>query len=208
MIRSKPGIARKVIAVATKQIGYREGFSNGHWNNKEKFAAEVPGLAWANYQPWCDVFVAWCFAQVNALDLIPVSASVAESRDEWKKRGRFSYRPGIGAQALFGINGDEHTGIVKAYTKKYVVSIEGNTNDDGSAEGNGVYRHTRLRHSNEVYGYGYPKFPEGIVNADPKFASENKQVSRPKRLVHKINGYRYVWLGVTQNRFRQLKKRA
>lgn len=163
----------KLIGIAVGQIGYHEGRSNGHWNNIEKYAAQVPGLSWANGQPWCDVFVAWCFKQAGLLDLIPVSASVAASEAEWKKRGRWSEYPAIGAQVIFG-NG-EHTGTAIAFDANEVVTVEGNTNNNGSAEGDGVYKKIHQRRDPWVTGYGVPKFSQGVISADPKFANE-----RPK----------------------------
>ena len=51
----------KIKALAKAEVGYREGFSNGHHDNREKYAAQVPGLAWVSEegQPWCAVFNSW-----------------------------------------------------------------------------------------------------------------------------------------------------
>jgi len=158
----------KVISIAKAEVGYHEGYSNGHWNNKEKYAAEVPGLDWADYQPWCATFVSWCLLKSGlSRDLFYITASVAAARDWAKHNKQFSEYPAIGAQAIFGINGDVHTGIVYGYDGTYIYTVEGNTNVNGSAEGDGVYYKKRLRKDPFVYGYSYPKYPEGIVSADP-----------------------------------------
>lgn len=160
--------AKTVLDLAASQVGYKEGFSNGHYNNHNKYAPAVPGLEWAQDQPWCDVFVSWCFYKAGQqLPSGVISASVAASRDAWKKAGRFSQYPAVGAHAIYGADGSQHTGLVYKYDKDYIYTIEGNTNDDGSAEGNGVYRKKRLRRDGYVYGYGYPDYSQPIVSADP-----------------------------------------
>jgi hypothetical protein len=162
--------ADKVVSIAKSQIGYREGYSAGHWNNIEKYAGQVPGLEWANGQPWCAVFVCWVAQNAGAAALYPLTASVATAESWWKGHGRWSEYPAIGAQVIYG-NG-EHTGIVVGYDSLNVTTVEGNTNDSGSAEGNGVYLKTHARSDPWITGYGYPKFPEGISSADPAYAKE------------------------------------
>lgn len=100
------------------------------------------------------------------------SASVAASRDAWKKAKRFSEYPAVGAQAIYGSDGSKHTGLVYKYDKDYIYTIEGNTNDSGSEEGDGVYRKKRRRRDNYVYGYGYPDYSHPIVSADPKWGGK------------------------------------
>lgn len=161
----------KVVSTARAQVGYHEGFSGGHWNNIEKYAGEVPGLAWANGQPWCAVFVSWVALKSGAAALYPRTASCDVAGAWFKKDGRWSEYPAIGAQVFFGTASDfQHTGIVVGYDADNITTVEGNTNTSGSAEGDGVYLKTRPRRSAFVVGYGYPRFPEGIVSADPAYA--------------------------------------
>jgi peptidoglycan hydrolase-like protein with peptidoglycan-binding domain len=162
----------KVLALAEGEVGYHEGFANGHWNNKEKYAGEVPGLAWADYQAWCATFVSWLAYKAGVSDLFPRTASCLTGVNWFKQRGRFSAYPAIGAQVFYGKNGGTHTGIVYDYDADFIYTIEGNTNADGSAEGDGVYKKKRLRRSDNTYGYGYPKYAEGIKSADPAFKNE------------------------------------
>jgi hypothetical protein len=170
----------KVIALMKSEVGYHEGYSNGHWNNKEKYAGQVPGLEWADWQAWCATFVSWVFLKSGLpKDAYCTTASVATAR-EWAKRNkRFSEYPAIGAQAIFGINGDVHTGIVYGYDNTYIYTVEGNTNINGSAEGDGVYYKKRVRKDSFVYGYLYPKYPEGIVSADPAWADQQPKPKPP-----------------------------
>ncbi|WP_369190152.1 hypothetical protein [Streptomyces sp. R08] len=162
----------KILALAEGEVGYHEGRSNGHWNNDQKYAKEVPGLAWANYQAWCATFVSWLAYKADVAALYPRTASCLTGVAWFKKLGRWSEYPAIGAQVFYGQNGGTHTGIVYDYDATYVYTIEGNTNDSGSAEGDGVYRKKRARKDAYVYGYGYPNFAEGIKSADPKYAKD------------------------------------
>ncbi|MEU5149744.1 CHAP domain-containing protein [Streptomyces yangpuensis] len=161
-----------VIAVARAEVGYREGYSNGHWNNRQKYSPAVPGLEWSDWQAWCATFVSWCAMQAGAADLYPRTASCLTGVAWFKARGRFSEYPAIGAQVFFGSGGGTHTGLVYDYDETYIYTIEGNTNDSGSAEGNGVYLKKRGRRDTYTYGYGYPKFEGGIKSADPAYANQ------------------------------------
>lgn len=159
----------EVIRIAKGEVGYKEGFSGGHWDNKEKYAAEVPGLAWvsAGGWPWCAVYVSWLALKANVADLFPRSASCSYGVDWFRKKGRFSAYPAIGAQVFYGKDGGAHTGLVVAYDANTITTVEGNTNTDGSPEGNGVYLRKRNRRDANTYGYGLPEYAEGITTADP-----------------------------------------
>lgn len=160
-------VAQKVMNIARSEVGYREGYSGGHWDNSQKFSPAVPGLEWSDEQPWCSTFVSWVFQEAGARDLAPVTASCLEGVSWFEDRGRFSEYPAVGAVVYFGAGGGSHVGIVTSYTADTIYTVEGNTNDSGSAEGDGVYRKARSRKSSYVYGYGYPAYPEGLVVADP-----------------------------------------
>lgn len=172
-----------VIKTARAEVGYHEGRSGGHWNNKEKYAAQVPGLAWvsAGGYPWCALFVSWAFNKVGALGLIPggATASVAHLRDAAKQAHRYSEYPAVGAIVIFG-NAD-HTGIVVAYDATTITTVEGNTNTSGSAEGDGVYEKTHRRTDAWVTGYVYPTYPEGIESADPAWLHARPVVTPARR---------------------------
>lgn len=169
--------ASKIIKLAKREVGYHEGRSDGHWNNHEKYAPEVPGLTWAQEQPWCAVFVAWLALKSGLDGLYPRTASCDEAAVWYHRKGRLSQYPAVGAQFFLGTSADyTHTGLVTGYDDTYIYTIEGNTNNSGGREGDGVYEKRRTRAS--IGAYGYPKFPDGIKSADPKFASENpKKVS-------------------------------
>ncbi|MGI5347038.1 GH25 family lysozyme [Streptomyces sp. CA-250714] len=154
--------AAKVIAAARAEVGYREGA-----NNRQKYSPAVPSLEWSQNQAWCQTFQAWVALKAGTASIEPRTASCRAATDWFKARGRFSEFPAIGAQVFFGSGGGSHVGRVYAYDATYVYTIEGNTNDNGSAEGNGVYLRKRRRRDSYLHGYGMPAFAEGVTTADP-----------------------------------------
>ncbi|MFF4424169.1 peptidoglycan-binding protein [Streptomyces sp. NPDC001549] len=162
----------RVLNIAEAEVGYHEGYSNGSWNNKQKYSPAVPGLEWSDWQAWCATWVSWVAMTAEVADLYPRTASCYTGVQWFKAKGRFSEYPAIGAQVFFGSGGGTHTGIVYNYDADYIYTYEGNTNDRGSAQGDGVYRQKRARRDAYVYGYGYPAFAEGIVSADPKWGAQ------------------------------------
>jgi hypothetical protein len=162
--------AASAIHIARSQVGYHEARSAGHWNNNQKYSDQLPGFAWSDKQPWCDTFVQWCFWQTSiSIPKGAVSASCRISCDAYKKAGRFTEYPVIGGQVFYGPNGGTHTGLVYDYNDTQVMTVEGNTNTSGSAEGDGVYLKVRNRHDAYVFGYGIPYYQGKAVSADPKW---------------------------------------
>lgn len=140
-----------VVAAARSEIGYREGV-----NNDNKFAKLLcPPL---NHQPWCAIFVSWCFHKAHATNLIDGQyswgfAGCTDALRRFKKAGmqvpKRLARPG---DIVFFDFDDkditaEHVGIVIGRTAGGLVTIEGNTSAEhatgSQANGNGVYRRNR-----------------------------------------------------------------
>ncbi|WP_345701198.1 CHAP domain-containing protein [Kitasatospora terrestris] len=156
--------ARAMINRAEHWIGYREGAGNAN-----RFSAEVGRPA----ESWCADFVSAVARESGNAAYFPDTASCAVGRDWFRRHGRLSVYPAVGAQVFFGADGNpwgpggEHTGVVTAYTATTITVVAGNTNADGSPQGDGVYRRTYRRRSDYVESYGYPAYPEGLVCADP-----------------------------------------
>lgn len=161
-------LIEKVCDTAEAEVGYREGFANGHHNNIEKYAGQVPGLEWANGQPWCAVFVSWVAMKAGASDLFPRTASCDVAGGWFKARGQWSEFPKVGSQVFYGTASDlNHTGVVIDFDATVIVTVEGNTNDSGSREGDGVYRKVRRRRDAFVQGYGHPAYPAVVPPRPP-----------------------------------------
>ncbi|MER8186390.1 hypothetical protein [Kitasatospora sp. NPDC094015] len=156
--------ARAMIDKARSWIGYREGPGNAN-----RFSAEL------NRPPesWCADFVAAVARETGNAAYFPNTASCSIGRGWFKQRGRLSVYPAIGAQVFFGAPGNPdgpggtHTGLCIAYTIDTITVVAGNTNDNGSPNGDGVYLRSYRRRSDYVESYGYPAYPEGLVCADP-----------------------------------------
>jgi hypothetical protein len=123
----------KIVSIAKGQVGYHEGRSNGHWNNIQKYAQQVPGLGWNNGGPWCATFVSWCAMKADLGDYYPRTATVSVAMAWFKQSHQWSEYPAVGAQVIYGVNGDSHTGLVYDYDSTYIYTVEGNTNTNGSA---------------------------------------------------------------------------
>lgn len=184
--RTLPRTVDRVLAVARDEVGYREGRTSdgGRPNNNTKYAPAVPSLEWAQWQPWCATFVAWVALKAGCPELYPRTASCDVAGQWFKSKGRWSEYPAVGAQVFLGTPADlNHTGIVVSFTADTITTIEGNTNADGSREGDGVYR--KIRRRADVVGYGYPEFPEGIESADPTVPKPQRprlEPAKPTRL--------------------------
>lgn len=165
--------ALAALRIAKSQYGYHEGRTAGHWDNNQKFSDQLPNFAWSDGQPWCATFVQWCLWQVGVE--VPTgarSASCSASVAAYRKAGRFSEYPGVGWQIFFGPGGGTHTGLVRHWDERYVYTVEGNTNEDGSPEGNGVYYKRYERLSPYVHGYGIPFYKGEADTPDPRWDGE------------------------------------
>jgi len=150
----------RMISLAREQVGYREGKTNGSWNNHQKYSPEVPGLEWSQNQAWCSTFVSWLALQSGLSDYYPRTASTDAGALWFKQRKQWSETPQIGAWGFLGTRGDMyHVFLVVGVDATYVYTIEGNTNANGSSQGDGVYANKRLRNSPSIEGYGIPKVP-------------------------------------------------
>jgi LysM repeat protein len=142
----------RVLAIATKfgTDHYKEG------NNNDSIFGRWYGL---NFQPWCAMFVSYCFNMAGAGELVNVStkkgfASCTAAVAGFKKRKQLiktvHARPGDIVFFNFDKNPDaDHVGIVISNDLKSKVlhCIEGNTiNPSGAgvqSNGDGVYFKTR-----------------------------------------------------------------
>lgn len=172
--------ARKIIEVALAEVGYHEGRDpSGNWNNHQKYSPAVPGLEWSQGQAWCATFISWCALKSGLAVLFPRTASTDTAAAWFKDHHQWSEFPAVGAQGFLGQNGDMfHTFLVVDFDDTYAYTVEGNTNNNGSPQGDGVYQLRRVRRLTEIQGYGIPKFPEGVVSADPALAY---QTPRPPK---------------------------
>lgn len=156
-----PGTAAAFIAVATSQVGYREGE-----NNDTVFGAWYP----MNHEAWCAMFMSWVAEQSGCRAIVPKHAYTPAGADWFQDRGQWSYTPHVGDIVYYDISGlgrISHTGTVTAVHEDGTwTACEGNTNDGGSREGNGVYLKRRSTVGTRG-GFGRPKYVKVPVAAKP-----------------------------------------
>ena len=151
-------LTQQIIAEAHKWIGVKETA----WNSGpeiDKWLARVhckPGA------PWCVAF-AWCMLDdachtLNLTNPLRPVAGVFSLMDMAKASKAWSAEPGPGF--IFGIDHGldaqghhiGHCGIVCEVAQLHLVTLEGNTNEVGSREGNAVALKTR-RIAEATLGY-------------------------------------------------------
>ena len=138
--------------------------------------------------PWCATFVSWCAEQANIpesilqrstaagagaaffnIDFYSGSSTLASRWDNNSHFKGYNYRPQKGD--LFFTRTWAHVGLVVCVSGDYVVTVEGNTNDNGSSQGNGVYMLSRRR-IDELY-FGVPHYVcEPIHTVDTNFGRD------------------------------------
>lgn len=126
-----------VVAAAQKEIGVREG----DVQNTGKRVSEYLRYVGINRpDKWCAAWVSFVFGQVGystpktawSPALFPASRQVAKAK------------PGLVLGIYYAsLKRIAHCGIVEQVKNDWVFSVEGNTNVNGSREGDGVYRRTR-----------------------------------------------------------------
>lgn len=137
---SVDAVINRLIAVAGSQEGYREGRTGTDWNNDTAYGAWY-GL---NGNAWCAMFVSWCaFTAGIPETVIPKHAYTPTGYNWFKAQGETVDTPKRGDimyvyYASIGRIG--HVGIVESVGDGFVRTIEGNTNTNGSSQGDGVYR--------------------------------------------------------------------
>lgn len=180
-----------VLAVAEDEVGYLEKASNANlydktanagYGNYTKYGKDLyewtKGEAGDTYgvsYQWCDQFVDWCFVKAYGYEsakklLGGWSAYTPTSASYYKKMGRWSNTPAVGAQIFFH-NSERicHTGLVYNYDANYVYTIEGNTSAGSSVvpNGGGVYRKSYSRSNSRISGYGIPDYGETVEPDTP-----------------------------------------
>ena len=163
----------KLISIVRGEVGYLEKKSNKDLdsktgnagsNNYTKYARDLyPAL---QGQPWCDMFVDWCFVQafgkVKAQQLIGggFSAYTPASAQYYKNIGQWRVdRPEPGDQIFFKNSVRIcHTGIVTRVEGGKVYTIEGNTSGASGviANGGGVREKSYALSDPGIAGYGRP----------------------------------------------------
>jgi hypothetical protein len=133
-----------VAAIAKSQIGYTET------DNNDTMYGKWYGL---NNQPWCAMFVSWCYSQAEQAGKVAASTkkgfASCDAGLKWFAKNNKLVPTGqaqSGDIVFFQFDADaqpDHVGIVvKNDGKKYLWCVEGNTagdNKGSQSNGDGVY---------------------------------------------------------------------
>lgn len=142
-------IREQLAEVYLSQVGVREAGKNNHGPEVKLYLASV-GLG--EGYAWCAAFTKWGFDQVG----IATTGANAWS-PSWFPSNRIIYKRDSKSLNANGKKGDVfglyyanlkrigHVGFIHEWTENYIVTVEGNTNDGGSREGDGVYKKKRLK---------------------------------------------------------------
>jgi hypothetical protein len=146
---SKNEIRNKVKQTCESQIGVRE--LSGR-NDGVQVETYLHSVNLTKGSPWCAAFISWTFQQVG------VSNPKSGWSPDWFPKDKVVYsttNPPINQVTpqpgdVFGIyfankKRVAHVGFILEWHDTYAVTIEGNTNEAGSREGDGVYIKKRLK---------------------------------------------------------------
>lgn len=189
--------ATDVLKIAKSQIGYKESPAG---SNKTKYGKEY-GM---NGQPWCAMFVWWCFRQAKASELFyggKKSAYCPAIADYYiaKKQtvGKSSGKPGDIVLFGFGHKNSQHIGIIeKKNANGTYTCIEGNTSTGNNCNGGMVMR--RTRYQSQINWIVRPKYEAetvarkfGGIIAKPvlKKGSKGAEVKKLQSFLNWYGGY-------------------
>jgi hypothetical protein len=136
-------VREQVVHAYTAEIGVREATGHNDGEPVEKYLASTGlGKGYA----WCAAFVNWVYQQ-NGIEGPKTPAWSPSWFPNSKKYDSQKQIPQPGD--LFGIyfrskGRIAHVGFIDKWQGTTVLTVEGNTNEAGSREGDGVYRKRRL----------------------------------------------------------------
>ncbi|MBE8720883.1 peptidoglycan-binding protein [Sphingobacterium sp. Ka21] len=134
-------------AIATAELGVKEATGNNDGKRVEEY------LRYTNLgkgHQWCAAFVSWCYGQAGLLQpRNPWSPALFPNANTYWKQGKFanSQIRKVAVSDIFGIYGAaakriNHVGLVKEAQSKYLLTIEGNSNNRVES---------RRRHRSTIY---------------------------------------------------------
>jgi hypothetical protein len=140
--------AYSVREIYTREIGIKEETGRNDGARIEEYLA---ACGRKKGDAWCAAFVTWTFKQAG------ITAVVSGWSPSWFPTANVVYTRGAKANRapepadVFGIYFAElkriaHVGFIDEWNAgSFCITVEGNTNDSGSREGDGVYRKRRLK---------------------------------------------------------------
>ena len=157
-----------LIAVATTQLGYKEGNSSSQLGGTTAGSGNYTKYGqWYGINPgaWCAMFVSWCANQAGiSTSIIPKHASCDVGMNWFKNNGRWqysaafggTYTPKRGDLIYFGnnpsnLNDSTHVAIVTGVDSTKVYTVEGN-------KSNICQNYSYSLTDDYIFGYGLPAY--------------------------------------------------
>lgn len=142
---AKEQLREKVAMTYTAQIGVMET-DGPNWGPEIREYLRITNISFS--APWCAAFVSYCYT-VNGVD----NPRSAWSPSYFSKSRLLNLKYSHPLRAdVFGVWYNNlgriaHIGFIDRWPRDgdYFISVEGNTNDNGSREGNGVYKKRTLK---------------------------------------------------------------
>lgn len=137
-------LVAEVLKVAAKQVGVKENPRNS--NRGKEVESYLASIGLGGGYAWCMAFVYWCTKEAaQKLETTNPLFKTGGVLNQWNQRKNLQVtRPKAGDVFIMQFkDGAGHTGFVTKVEGQYIHTIEGNTNNAGSREGDGVYRRVR-----------------------------------------------------------------
>lgn len=128
--------------IYTAEIGVREASGNNDGPEVEAYLATT-GLD--KGYAWCSAFVSWVFQQ-GGFDTPRTAWSPALFPKRvviWPNQGKSPQKSDVFGIYYPNLKRIGHVGFIVSWGANFVTTVEGNTNENGSSEGDGVYRKRR-----------------------------------------------------------------
>jgi hypothetical protein len=143
----KPSLSAKVIEVAKGEIGKQEIPKGSNWGPEVKKYLNAVGIN--EPASWCMAFVYWCTATAaKALSINNPLYKTGGVMNQWYNahpNNKILEHPQAGDIFIMEFKGGlGHTGIVESVDADHIYTIEGNSNNNGSRDGEEVVRNKRL----------------------------------------------------------------
>lgn len=140
----------KHLEIANSQVGLEEIPRGSNWGEHCKKYLNSVGINFP--ASWCMAFVYWCVKQAypNEMKLFKTGGVLAQ----WNKTPKYkrSFKPVIGSVFIMDFGkGLGHTGFVYGVEGDFILTIEGNTNNESSRNGYEVAK--RKRKISTIKGY-------------------------------------------------------
>jgi hypothetical protein len=139
------------LKLAAAEVGVRETAGQNRGPEVDGYSVSI-GHDPQKGDPYCAIFCAAMFRraadQLGIRSPVPMVAGCF-TLEERSPAIVHTQVPVPGA--IFILNGHQHAGLVESLLGAFLVTVEANTNVNGSAHGDGVYR--RERHQSEIMMY-------------------------------------------------------